>query len=215
MDYRPGRSRERPYNTSGKSQQSPRYESERYRERERPISDRERYQPGSSRYSRPDETETYIQRKHGGSARGRLNDRNEPASTHSRNFRNSRFSKYSDISPAARSSSVPRTSGNRASSLDPKTRTPAEIHMEKEDFRKTPVLCNKYAFEIIDDPKSKKMLSDSNRSNSLPRHQHNTRKNELLEPPSPPMNRPYYIDIDDEIDTPPVRRSKRREKPGN
>lgn len=141
------------------------------------------------------------------------------------------ISRYSDISPAGRSVSVPRSPGFRAQSLDPRGRRAGggdqdhQFPVDKEEVKKTPILCNKYALENIDDIRHHKQLPMSLRSQSLPRAPKGRHDRLDLAPPSPPAHhhnnrhgrRSHYYD--DEIDNndlelQPVRRPKRRERSG-
>lgn len=209
---------------------SPRNERSRDRRREMNISDRHRprdrnlgrhtvererqfTRQNSKRYS--DEYEPYNEspRQLYGTMQGRERPRDRDIGAARVLNRFSTNSKYSDISPAGRSTSVPRSPGVRAQSLDPKMRRdPLEMQFDKDELRKTPVLCNKYAFEIIDDPKSKRI--PQNRSQSLPRHPQ--RRRDFLEPPG---SRPYYHEMDEgdddiEMQQPvKVHRSRRKDKP--
>lgn len=207
QDFSPrnGRTRDRKRDMNMNERQRPRDRNQNRHtvERERHFSrQNSRY---SDEYEEFDETPRHIY----GSVRGREKPRKSDIGPAREINRLSRNSKYSDISPAGRSASVPRSPGARAQSLDPKSRRdPLEIQIDKEELRKTPVLCNKYAFEIIDDPKSKRI--PQNRSQSLPRHPQ--RRRDFLEPPG---SIPYYHDMDDDIEMQPVRvhRSRKKEKP--
>lgn len=209
---RNGKARDRNrYDTNPQDRHRPR---DRYQDRQfdRHTVERERQFPRLSINRARDDSELYenrSRRPYGSVRSPRERDVGPPDRELNRLSRNS---KYSDIYPAGRCASVPRSPGARAQSLDPKSRTdPFDVHVNKEELRKTPVLCNKYAFEIIDDPKSKRI--PYNRSQSLPRP-HPQRRRDFLEPPGGPMQ---YYDMDDDIEmqSPPTRvhRSRKKERP--
>lgn len=179
----------------GRAGRNQRYNRETARgqtvERERNFSDRRGRSSVNRRAYDEDEEEIEDNQRYttnGRHRRDRDRDRDRERQLESRDiqepqrnsYRNSRNSKYSDISPAGREASVPRSPDARAQSLDPKSRR-EHFEVEKDELKKTPVLCNKYAFEIIDDPRSKKPPINS-RSQSLPRHAQ--RRRDYLEPPN-------------------------------
>ncbi|XP_037029867.1 uncharacterized protein LOC119069810 [Bradysia coprophila] len=128
---------------------------------------------------------------------------------------------YSDMTlPASfgRYKSKPQGQAIRAQSLDPRARRDQPTDFDFDELPcKTPVLCNKYAIDELDNVESGKR--PNLRSQSMPRQQHHhnfgvienrfepTRPNML----SPQQQHHLYLP-EDEYEMQPVRKNKRRER---
>lgn len=107
----------------------------------------------------------------------------------------------------------------RAQSLDPRARRdqPSDFNFDELPC-KTPVLCNKYAIDELDNVQNSSKRPNL-RSQSMPRQQHH-HNFDVIEnrfeptPPkmlSPPQQHHLYVP-EDEYEMQPIRKSKRREK---
>lgn len=107
----------------------------------------------------------------------------------------------------------------RAQSLDPRARRdqPSDFNFDELPC-KTPVLCNKYAIDELDNVQTGKR--PNLRSQSMPRQQHNHHFDGVVENrfepsppkmPSPQQQNHLYLP-EDEYEMQPIRKHKRRQK---
>lgn len=90
----------------------------------------------------------------------------------------------------------------------------AALEVDREPETKTPILCNRYAMDEMDERSLKKhhhSQTPNIRSQSMPRQ--TNYGDRLAPPPSPPERLPYYADGHD-IEMHPVRKGRKRERSG-